>query len=78
MERTPTTWGRRRFGFTTQLPQILNKFGYHSALHVALDDGVYPDEEQSKIRWEGSDGTVVDAITRIPLAAESAQMTAAT
>ena len=54
------------------MPQILNKFGYHSALHVALDDGIYPDAEQSKIRWEGSDGTVVDAITRIPLAADSA------
>jgi alpha-mannosidase len=70
--RTPNTWGRRRFGFTTQMPQILNKFGYHSALHIALDDGIYPDAEQSKIRWEGSDGTVVDAITRIPLATDSA------
>lgn len=70
--RVPTTWGRKRFGFTTQMPQILNKFGYRSALHLALDDGIYPDAEQSKIRWEGSDGTVIDAITRIPLAADSA------
>jgi alpha-mannosidase len=70
--RTPTTWGRRRFGFTTTLPQILNKLGYVAALHVALDDGIYPDAEQSRIRWEGCDGTVVDAVTRIPLAALSA------
>ena len=70
--RTPTTWGRRRFGFTTTLPQILNKLGYVAALHVALDDGTYPDAEQSRIRWEGCDGTVVDAVTRIPLAALSA------
>jgi alpha-mannosidase len=70
--RTPTTWGRRRFGFTTTMPQILNKLGYVAALHVALDDGTYPDAEQSRIRWEGCDGTVVDAVTRIPLAALSA------
>ena len=43
-----------------------------AALHVALDDGLYPDTEQSKIRWEGCDGSVIDATTRIPLAAESA------
>ncbi len=70
--RVPTTWSRRRFGFSTQIPQIINKLGYHSALHIALDDGIYPDAEQSKIRWEGCDGTVVDAMTRIPLAADSA------
>jgi len=68
----PRTWGRRRYGLATQLPQILTKYGYHSAIHVALDDGIYPDAEQSKIRWEGSDGTVLDAVTRIPLAADSA------
>ena len=70
--RTPTTWGRRRFGFTTNIPQILSKHGYIAALHVALDDGIYPDAEQSKIRWEGCDGSVIDAVTRIPLAAMSA------
>lgn len=70
--RTPTTWGRRRFGFSTQIPQLISRFGFHSALHFALDDGIYPDAEQSKIRWEGCDGTVVDAITRIPLAGDSA------
>lgn len=69
---SPKTWGRRRYGLATQLPQILSKYGYHSAIHVALDDGVYPDAEQSKIRWEGCDGSVIDAVTRIPLAADSA------
>jgi alpha-mannosidase len=51
---------------------VLNKFGYHSALHILLDDGTYPDNELSKIRWEGTDGTVLDAITRFPIAAEGA------
>ncbi|MEX0704055.1 MAG: hypothetical protein WD069_18285 [Planctomycetales bacterium] len=71
-DRVPRTWGRRRFGLSTQLPQILHRFGYHSALHLVMDDGLYPDAEQSKIRWEGCDGTIIDAITRIPLAADSA------
>lgn len=70
--RRPKVWGRRRFGAVPQIPQILDKLGYHAAMHVALDDGIYPDEEQSKIRWEGCDGSVIDAITRIPLAADSA------
>jgi len=70
--RRPKTWARRRYGFATQLPQILEKWGYHSALHVALDDGIYPDAEQSKVQWEGCDGTVIHAMTRIPLAADSA------
>ena len=72
LDRTPKTWGRRRFGFSTNLPQILHKHGFNAALHIALDDGLYPDAEQSKIRWEGCDGTVIDAITRIPLAAKGA------
>ncbi|MCH8829916.1 MAG: hypothetical protein IID45_10095, partial [Planctomycetes bacterium] len=70
--RVPKTWGRRRFGFSTNLPQILNKFGNIAGLHFALDDGLYPDAEQSKIRWEGCDGTIIDAMTRIPLAADGA------
>ena len=68
----PETWARRRYGFSTLLPQILHRYGYRGDLHVALDDGLYPDTEQSKIRWEGCDGSVIEATTRIPLAAESA------
>ena len=70
--REPTTWARRRFGLAPQLPQLLSRSGYHSALHFLLDDGLYPDTEQSKLRWEGCDGTVLDAMSRIPLAAEAA------
>lgn len=71
-DRTPETWARRRFGFTSQHPQLLSKYGYEGALHIALDDGLYPDAEQSRIQWEGCDGTLIDAFTRIPLAADSA------
>lgn len=70
--QTPSTWGRRRYGFSTLLPQVLKRSGFKAALHVALDDGIYPDQEQSKIQWEGTDGSVIDALSRIPLAADSA------
>ncbi|MDB5388425.1 MAG: hypothetical protein JWM11_4071 [Planctomycetaceae bacterium] len=70
--RKPVIWGRRRFGLMPPLPQILHRNGYIGGMHVALDDGFYPDQEFSKIRWEGTAGQAVDAITRIPLAADSA------
>lgn len=71
--RVPRCWGRRRYGLSTQLPQVLDKWGYHSALHMVMDDGLYPDEDESKIRWEGADQTILDALARFPLSAEGAQ-----
>lgn len=70
--KVPTTWARRRYGLSPMMPQLLQKYGYHSGLHVLLDDGIYPDREQSKLRWDGCDSSSVDAYTRIPLAADSA------
>jgi alpha-mannosidase len=67
----PKIWGRRAFGLTNALPQILRHFGYIGALHVVLDDGLYPDFEYTRFRWQGRDGTVLDAASRIPLAADS-------
>lgn len=67
-----SVWGRRRYGLLPQLPQILCKAGFSAALHVVLDDGIYPDVECSKLRWEGVDGTSLDALSRIPLAADAA------
>ncbi|MBM3970072.1 MAG: hypothetical protein FJ302_09445 [Planctomycetes bacterium] len=70
--KEPTTWARRRFGLHSLLPQILTKFGYSAACHFLLDDGIYPDAENSKLRWEGCDNMTIDAISRLPLAADSA------
>jgi alpha-mannosidase len=70
-QREPTTWGRRRYGLSPMLPQLLSKFGFHSGLHFLLDDGIYPDREQSRMRWEACDSSSVDAYSRIPLAADS-------
>ena len=70
--KKPIVWGRRRFGLSALMPQLLVKFGYRAALHVVLDDGIYPDAEYTKLRWRGVDGTLIDALSRIPLAAEGA------
>jgi alpha-mannosidase len=69
---SPRVWGRRRFGLSPVLPQILQQHGYVGALHVALDDGIYPDAEHSRLRWQGVDESLLDAFSRIPLAADSA------
>lgn len=71
-QREPTTWGRRRYGLSPMLPQLLQKSGFHSGLHFLLDDGIYPDREQSRMRWEACDSSAIDAYSRIPLAADSA------
>ena len=70
--REPTTWGRRRFGLHPLAPQLITKCGYNAAMHFLLDDGIYPDAENSKLRWEGCDHTTIDAISRLPLAADGA------
>ncbi|MCA9081422.1 MAG: hypothetical protein KDA58_12735, partial [Planctomycetaceae bacterium] len=70
--RTPIVWGKRRFGVGPHLPQLLHRLGYTGALHFVMDDGVYPDEEQANMRWQGSDGSPIEAYSRIPLAGDSA------
>jgi alpha-mannosidase len=62
----PSVFGRRRFGLTPLLPQVLRKVGLETALHVTLEEGVFPQGSQVKIRWEGSDGTSIDAIAKSP------------
>ena len=63
----PTIYGRRQFGLTPNHPQWLSRLGYRAALHVLLDSGTYPEGQQAKARWEGVDGSSVDAIARVPL-----------
>ncbi|MGO8688523.1 MAG: hypothetical protein ACLQLG_02730 [Thermoguttaceae bacterium] len=62
----PVVFGRRRFGLTPMLPQILEKCGFVAALHATLDDGRFPTGDAACIRWEGADGTALDALERIP------------
>jgi alpha-mannosidase len=64
--RQAIVYGRRRFGLTPVLPQLLTKFGFTSAMMATLDDGRVPFAEQSKTRWEGVDGSVIDALGKPP------------
>jgi alpha-mannosidase len=68
----PRHWARRRFGMTHSLPEMLTVFGFESALHVALDDGIYPDREYGQMTWQGPGRGEVPATSRIPLAIDSA------
>jgi alpha-mannosidase len=65
-------WASRRFALAPWLPQLLTKLNYAGAWHVALEDGRFPQANQSKFRWEGLDGTAMDAIGKIPLDANRA------
>ena len=60
-------FGRRRFGLTPLLPQLLHKLDFYAAVHATLDDGNFPEGSQVKTRWEGLDGTAFDALARAPL-----------
>ncbi|HBN76413.1 MAG TPA: hypothetical protein DD473_11465 [Planctomycetaceae bacterium] len=72
LETPAQVWGRMTFGLSTQLPMMLKKFGMNSAYHLVLDDGVYPDDEQSHFSWESRGGVTVQGISRIPLSVENA------
>ncbi len=63
----PRIYGRRRFGLSPVLPQILARLGFQGVLHATLEDGQFPRGDQSKVRWEGVDSSAIDALTRIPL-----------
>ncbi|MGE3776666.1 MAG: hypothetical protein AB7F89_05745, partial [Pirellulaceae bacterium] len=60
-------YGRRRFGLTPFLPAVLEKLQFRGALHATLDDGHFPAASQIKTRWQGLDGSVIDAIAKPPL-----------
>ena len=59
-------FGRRRFGLTPLLPQVLEKLAFAGSLHATMDDGRFPLGTQIKTRWEGPDGAAIDAIARAP------------
>ena len=62
-----TVFGRRRHGLTPVLPQLLVKSGFAGAFHLTLEDGTFPEGSQVKTRWEGTDSTSIDSISKVPL-----------
>ncbi len=69
---SPLHWARRRFGMTSSLPSLLSHFNFASALHVVLDDGLYPDREYGQLSWRAPDGSAIPAVSRIPMAIDGA------
>ncbi len=68
--RPPAVFGRRCFGLTPALPQILERTGFTAALHCTLNDGRFPANGQGRFQWEGIDGTVVEAAGGVPIDAD--------
>lgn len=64
---TPKVFGRRRFGMTAFIPQVLRGLGYVGAIHATLDEGKLPVSNQGKARWEGVDGSTIDTLAKFPL-----------
>lgn len=69
--KRPEFFGRRRYGLTPLLPNILKRLGFSGALHFTLDDGRFPTTEQSRIAWKGPDNISIEAISRIPTDAQN-------
>jgi alpha-mannosidase len=65
--RRPKVFARRQFGLTAGLPRILERTGFTAALHGTLDDGQFPKGNQSRIQWEGIDGTTIEALGALPI-----------
>ena len=68
----PAAFGRRQFGLSPALPQILRRLGFTAAFHCTLDDGQFPVGSQSRIQWEGIDGSTIEALGCVPLDASRA------
>jgi len=63
----PMVFGRRRFGLTPVLPQILHRRGFTAAFHCTLDDGRFPVGTQARVQWEGFDSTTIDSLCCVPI-----------
>jgi alpha-mannosidase len=71
---SPVIYGQQKRGLTPVLPQLLHLCGFKGALHYApLDGWKIDDSEQSKMIWQGVDGTNIDALIRYPVDASSAK-----
>jgi len=62
----PVIYGRRNHGLSPTLPQVLDQFGFEGALHASFDGSPLPEGTQSRTRWEGYDGSTIDALARSP------------
>ena len=69
----PTVFGQITGGMAPILPRLLSDRGYAGCLWTLFDGTPLPDAGGSRIVWEGSEGGMIDAVTRPPLDARRAQ-----
>jgi alpha-mannosidase len=70
----PRVYARKRFGFHPQLPGLLGSVGFIRTTLFSLDDSVLPLHRTPVVNWPGHDGRQVEAFTRTPQNAGSAQV----
>ncbi len=63
----PRFFGRRRFGITSIVPQLLSDLGYRGALHASFDQGKFPPAVAGSIEWQAPDGNTIPAIAVAPI-----------
>jgi alpha-mannosidase len=64
--RSPTIFGRYRGGFSPLLPCLVDGLGFGAALVAAFDGSKLPKADHSRFRWEGSDGSTINALGLAP------------
>jgi alpha-mannosidase len=74
LQQRPAIFGRRHFGLTPTLPQVLRRLGFAAAVHCTLDDGRFPTSDQSLVSWEGLDGTAIESLGCVPIDTSRAEL----
>ncbi|AMV38570.1 glycosyl hydrolase family 38 [Planctomyces sp. SH-PL62] len=69
-DRNVETYARRRFGLWPQVAQLGRRHGYRFAVHFALDGGRFPVRREPKRLWESPEGSTLEALFRLPIAAD--------
>lgn len=68
----PTTFGQCTGGSSAFLPKVLVERGYRGVIWNLFDGTPLPDPGSSRIRWQGQDGSCIEAVARVPLDARAA------
>jgi alpha-mannosidase len=71
-DRNVETLGRRKFEIYPQLPQVARRFGLRFAIYGCLDSGRFPVPVDAKRMWASPDGSTIESLTRLPIAADRA------
>jgi alpha-mannosidase len=70
----PLIFARYAKGLTPGLPQLLKKLGYKGVLQNTFDGDGRKQANQSKVRWKGDDGSILDSSVRFPLDASDSRV----